>query len=269
MTLLLNDENYHSPEANKEFMSVSQFKEFRQCEAAALAKLNGEVEESSNPALLVGSYVHAHFEGNGALEKLVGQHPEMFASTGKTKGQLKSEFQIANKVIERIESDPFCMFVLDGDKEVIITQELGGVMWKAKLDVLNREKGRFVDLKTGRDLYARHWSTRYGTWVSFVEHYDYPIQMSTYAELERLDAKRETYLEPLMVAASKEQIPAIEIVTGFADRIDLELKLMLEALPRVLAVKEGRELPTRCDKCEYCRSTRKLNRMIHYADLIN
>lgn len=32
--MILNNENYYSPEANQEYMSVSQYKAFMNCEAA-------------------------------------------------------------------------------------------------------------------------------------------------------------------------------------------------------------------------------------------
>lgn len=257
---------YRSEWANREYMSVSQYKEFRKCEAAALAKLNKDWDEGESDALLLGSYVHAHFEGK--LNEFKEQHPELYATTGKNKGQLYAKFAIADKMIQALESDPFCMYVLEGEKEVIVTGEIGGVKWKGMLDVLNVERGMFTDLKTSVDLYKRFWSVEYGSWVSFVEAYDYPLQMSVYAELERQKAARESYLEPIMAAVSKEDIPAIEVIGGFVDRIDIELKLLAERLPRVIAVKEGREEPKRCERCDYCRSTRKLTKMVHYADLI-
>ena len=34
--MILNNENYYSPEANQEYMSVSQYKAFMNCEAAAI-----------------------------------------------------------------------------------------------------------------------------------------------------------------------------------------------------------------------------------------
>lgn len=46
--MVLTPENYYSPEANFEYMSVSQFKDFSGtygqvgCEARAMAKLRGE-----------------------------------------------------------------------------------------------------------------------------------------------------------------------------------------------------------------------------------
>lgn len=67
--MILTPENYYSPEANFEYMSVSQFKDFSGtygqvgCEARAMAKLRGEYQEEKTTALLVGSYVDSYFEG--------------------------------------------------------------------------------------------------------------------------------------------------------------------------------------------------------------
>ena len=38
----LNQANYYSKEADMEYMSASQFKAFRKCEAAAVAELRAE-----------------------------------------------------------------------------------------------------------------------------------------------------------------------------------------------------------------------------------
>lgn len=73
--MLLTSENYYSTEADKEYLSVSQYKNFvgslgrPGCEAYALAKLNEEWVENmeDSDALMVGSYVDAHFEGRLAL----------------------------------------------------------------------------------------------------------------------------------------------------------------------------------------------------------
>lgn len=42
--MILNNANYYSPEANKEYMSVSQYKAFMNCEAAAMASISGKYE---------------------------------------------------------------------------------------------------------------------------------------------------------------------------------------------------------------------------------
>ena len=57
--MILTPENYYSPEANFEYMSVSQFKDFSGtygqvgCESRAMAKLRGEYQEEKTTALLV------------------------------------------------------------------------------------------------------------------------------------------------------------------------------------------------------------------------
>lgn len=62
----LTAENYYSPEANAEYMSVSQFKSFAgtdgklACEAEAMAELRGEWEMKKTTALMVGSYVDSY-----------------------------------------------------------------------------------------------------------------------------------------------------------------------------------------------------------------
>ena len=55
--MILTNDNYYSPEANWEYMSVSQYKQFLKCEAAAMAQLKGEWSQPKTTALLVGSYV--------------------------------------------------------------------------------------------------------------------------------------------------------------------------------------------------------------------
>lgn len=59
----LTSENYYSQEANREYMSVSGYKDFAgtygklPCEFHAMEKLNGNWEDEKTTALLVGSYV--------------------------------------------------------------------------------------------------------------------------------------------------------------------------------------------------------------------
>ena len=58
--MILTAENYFSKEADQEYLSVSQYKNFMgtigrpACEAEAMAKLNGEWEMKKTTALMVG-----------------------------------------------------------------------------------------------------------------------------------------------------------------------------------------------------------------------
>ena len=150
--LKLTPENYYTKEANMQYVSVSQYKEFNGttgkmgCEAYAMAKLRGEVEEVTTTALMVGSYVDAYFEGT--LPTFSAQHPEIFSSRGKTAGELKSEYKQASIMIDRAVKDPVFMQYMAGDKQVIMTGEIEGVPVKIKID--SADGRRITDLKTVR-----------------------------------------------------------------------------------------------------------------------
>ncbi len=87
----LTAENYHSQEANKRYISVSQFKDFANvtgfksdaCEAKAIAKINGEWIEGPSTAMLVGSYVDSYFEGT--LEQFSNENPQIFSVISESK----------------------------------------------------------------------------------------------------------------------------------------------------------------------------------------
>lgn len=53
----LNQNNYYSVESNRQFFSVSQYKDFMKCEAMALAKIRGEYQPAMTKAMLTGSFV--------------------------------------------------------------------------------------------------------------------------------------------------------------------------------------------------------------------
>ena len=61
--LELDQNNYYSPEANQQYFSVSQYKDFMKCEAMAMAKINGTYQPAMTKAMLTGSFVDAYFEG--------------------------------------------------------------------------------------------------------------------------------------------------------------------------------------------------------------
>ena len=130
---VLTSENYYSQEANKEYLSVSQYKQFvgtygrRGCEFTALEELNGRWQQKKNSGMMIGSYVDSYVEGT--LDKFKQENPEIF----KKDGTLKADFTKAEQVIARIERDPFFMSTLAGEKQVIMTGELFGAKWKIKI----------------------------------------------------------------------------------------------------------------------------------------
>lgn len=168
----LTNDNYFSPEASREYFSVSQYKTFLDCPARAMAEIRGEYKQPMTTALLVGSYVDAYFEGT--LDKFQEEHPEIFNisikerndtisrvqkiapelitknSTWKPSGlaeakrrfpelfditySLKADYIQAETIIERIEADEFFMALMSGRKQVIKTATMFGAKWKIKID---------------------------------------------------------------------------------------------------------------------------------------
>jgi hypothetical protein len=260
----LNKSNYHSVEMEREFMSRSQYLSFLQCEAHEMAKLNGQWVDEPSDAFLVGSYVHAWNEGTRS--EFISEHPEMF----KKDGSLKANFTQADKMIAVLEADPFAMYTLQGQKEVIFTAEFAGCKWKVMADVYNPEKKRMVELKTTRSIREKFWNPDIKEKVSFIEQYNYMIQAALYSEIERLASGRPEgdWYSYYMVAVSKDDYPDKEVINlSDPTRWAYDLETIKEQMPRILAVKTGQVEPVRCERCDYCRSTKKLTRAIHYTEL--
>lgn len=268
--MFLTESNYYSPEANKEYLSVSQYKEFvgtwhtPGCEARAMAKLNGEwVEETTTP-MLVGSYVDAHFEGT--LDYFIAKHPECF----KKNGELKAEYVNAEQVIERIERDEFFMRCMSGEKQVIMTAELFGALWKGKFDSYHERTSPFssiVDLKVVKDLHERFWVKDLGQFVSFIEWWGYDLQGAIYQLLEQ--AKFGGEKVPFYIAAAdKKKITDIEVIGLRQNDMDKALIGIEGNVKRIIEVKTGKVEPVRCEKCDYCKFTKKLTAPISTDMLI-
>lgn len=260
----LTTENYFSPEALTAYFSVSQYKDFigtkgqRGCEAMALAKMRGEWKPELTTALLVGSYVDAHFEGT--LGTFKGQHPEILTQ----KGELRAEYKRADEVIARIERDAYFMQYLSGEKQVIFTGEIFGVPWKCKIDSLVRDIC-LVDLKVMRAIRESFWAKDAG-YMSFVEFWGYDIQAAVYQKLCTLNTGKE--LNFYLAAATKETYPDIEIIGFTQHDLDNALSTIAPNIERIRKLKAGEVPPDRCDDCDYCKSTKVLTEPIHFSKLI-
>jgi len=263
----LIDSNYFSPEANKEYMSVSQFKSFMPqyggCEAKAMATLNGTWKEEEGTALTVGSYFHAHFEG--ALDRFKNEHPDIFTK----QGTLKSQYLQANEMINCLETDENFKQIYVGDKEKIFTFKLFEIPWKIKVDDLNLKDGYFIDLKSTRD-FDKQWIydeiEGKNKKVTFVEAWGYLIQMAVYKKGIELATGIDD-LDGFIIAATKQSPPDKIILRFNQEDYDAGLKIVEDNIQHVLDVKSGKVQPIRCEKCAYCRATKKLDKTVHWSEL--
>ena len=241
----LTNSNYYGPKANKEYFSVSQYKDFLDCPARALATARGEYKSPMTEAMLIGSYIDSYFEGE--LNKFKKEHPEIFNSRT---GELKAAYQRANDIIKRCEADDLFMEYVTGSKQVIMTAEMFGAPWKIKMDVYRKDE-RIVDLKIIRSL-ERIMG------ISFIEFWGYDTQMAVYSEVERIFTKRENNLSTYLAVATKEDTTDIDIIHIPHWRREECLADVGKNMPRLIAYKSGELEAPGCGVCAYCKQNKKL-----------
>lgn len=244
----LTKRNYFSKKANKEFMSVSQFKSFEKCQASALAEVNGKHKREMTTSLLVGSFIDAYFEGEKSMVKFINEHPEVF----KKDKTLKAEYIQANEIIKRIEKDKLFKEYISGKKQVIMTGEISGVPVKIKIDDLHDDK--IVDLKIVKD-FENIFDNEKGS-VPWFEFWGYDLQGAVYQEIVRQNTGK--VLPFYLAAATKEKVTDIDIVEINQKYLDFAIERFKFNVPMFDAIKKGIIEPERCEKCEYCKISKVL-----------
>lgn len=256
----LTADNYYSLGMNKKYFSASQVKSFIDCPARTMAELNGEWEPPQSDALLIGSYVDAAFEGNAAFIRFKNEHPEIINSRT---GELKADFRKADQMVKKAKSDPVFMEFMRGRKQAIRTATLFGVPFKAKFDVLrnNCTKGerRIVDLKTVRDFRPVYKESQ--GLLNFAEAWNWPLQMALYQKIEGHD------LPCYLAVITKEDPPDLAVVQIEQERMDTEMQYLAEKMEYFKAIKAGIVEPERCERCAYCRATKKIVRPLTLGEI--
>jgi hypothetical protein len=254
--MILAKENYYNNDASFEYMGSTQYKSFAACEERTLAELRGEWKQKESNALLIGSFVDAHFEGT--LDLFKAHHPEMFTQ----KGELKSDFRHAEYIISRIERDEMFMRYLSGEKQVIKTGIIEGVPFKIKIDVLHAGKC-IVDLKIMKD-FESQYKPEQGR-LNFIEFWGYDIQGAIYQEIEYQNSGRR--LPFYIAAATKEPEPDLGIFEVPQHCLDAALEIVKGNVQHYHNLKQGLYDPDRCEKCDYCKFTKKLSRIVSMEEL--
>jgi len=248
----LNNDNYFNKEAQLQYLSASQFNSFDRCEAAALAEVQGLYREEPTVSMLVGSYVDAYFSGE--MDKFILNNPRVFTQ----KNELRSEFKHANTIIERIERDDLFMKYMSGEKQRVVTSEIAGVPFKCKIDSHHADTA-IVDLKVVKDFFPIYVPLK-GR-MNFVEAWGYDIQGAIYQHI--VGGRLPFYI----AAATKEKEPDMAIIQIDQISLDLAMDYVLEKVHRFADIKKGLIEPVRCERCDYCKSTKKLTTVLSLEDL--
>lgn len=249
--MTLTEDNYFSPEASMKYFGHTQFCDFLKCEAKALAIAKGEYEQPMTDSLLIGQYVDSYFTGDS--NSFISHHPEML----KKDGTLKAVYVGAERAIKRAERDEMFMKYISGVPQKIMTGKLFGYDWKIKVDAFHEGKC-IVDLKCMKDFEPK-FIDGLGR-VSFVEAWQYDYQAAIYQKIVE-DVTGEKL--PFIIAGVTKQDPAdIGLFRIPQHMIDSALKVIEAMIDRFAAIKAGDVEPRRCEKCDYCRSTKVLDKVV-------
>ena len=262
----LTDKNYYSNKADSEYISDSQYKNFygtlerKGCEKQALAIIKGNFVKERTPAMLLGSYVDAYFEGT--INEFKENTPEIF----KKDGTLKAEYLKADEMIKRCEADKRFMQYMSGEKQVIMTAEWLGAKWKIKMDSYLKDTA-IVDLKTVDDIYKPVYCDGVGK-LNFIQAKGYDFQLAVYQKVVELNTGKQ--LPCYIAAVDKTKSPAIEIIQIKQSELDAALVGINETVvSRILKLKSGELQPDKCGRCDYCKATKVIDKPISMEDLIN
>lgn len=252
----LTHSNYYSLEADLAFMSNSQFGSWIKCAAKTKATLDGKWVDPPKDAFIMGSYFDKALLTPDELPAEIEANYELYYTTRKT---ARAFVKQADDMVDRCKRDPFFMSIIQGEAQRIITWEMFGVKWKAMLDVTNHSESRFVDVKTvGQGIDDLKWDDELETRVPFYEQYRYWRQFTVYREAYRAEFGK--YPKTAYIAAcTKQDPPDIRVIElNNKRRFKRELETIEKALPRIMQMKYGEIPATRCEECDYCRSTRVL-----------
>jgi len=245
--MILTEGNYYDNETNVDFMSVSQFKAFQKCEAAAMAELSGEYIGERGRALILGSYFDEMLTGSReSLEKFIDENRvELF----KKNGEPYADVAQADETVVRVLSQPKMMEYLRGEHQVIMTGEIEGVPFKIKMD--SYKAGEYIaDLKYMASLRSPN------LFQPMISYWGYDIQAACYQEIVRQNTGER--LPFLFVVATKEKPAHLAVGEISQWNMDAALETVRKQIKRFQAIKLGEIKPERCEDygCDYCTTTK-------------
>ena len=251
--MTLTSENYYSRSANLAYFSVSQFKSFLDCEAAAMAELKGEYTPQKGRALLLGSYVDEMLTGTPESQRefIIENESDLF----KKNGDLYADVMQAAETVERIRAQPLMMKYLDGEHQTIMTGEIEGVPFKGKFDCYR--PGKFIaDLKYLKDFRSPN------LFENAISYYGYITQGAVYRELVKQNTG--DILPFYLVIATKQEPADLAVVEVSDYDLNEALDALKKRIVRFQNIKTGSVKPERCEShdCPFCRGTKILTDII-------
>ena len=251
--MVLTESNYYSQESNITWFSVSQFKQFMNCSARAMAELKGDYIPERGRALVLGSYVDEHLTGTPeSMRKFI---TENYNELYKKNGEPYADVAQADEAINRIRNQPLMLKYLTGEFQKMMTGEIGGVPFKIKMDCYR--EGEFIsDLKYLASLRSPNLFT------NVVDYWNYTLQGAVYQEIVFQNTGKR--LPFYLVIATKEKPCHVAVVKLDQFDMDEQLEIVKANVGRFQQMKLGIIEPERCEEygCDYCTTTKVLTEPI-------
>ena len=251
--MTLNSENYYGEKANRDYFSVSQYKDFLKCPAMAMAKLRGEYVPESGRALLLGSYMDEMLTGTEeSMKQFCVEH---VSDIFKKNGERYADILQADETVVRIWKQPLMMHYLSGEHQTIMTGKIEGVPFKIKMDSFDPEE-YIADLKYMSSLRSPN------LFQPMVQYWGYDIQAAVYQEIVRQNTGKT--LPFFFVVATKEKPAHLAVGEISQWNMDQSLETVRKNIARFQKMKKGLLPAERCEdyNCEYCTSTKEITEPI-------
>lgn len=198
--------------------------------------------------------------------------------------ELLSPFKQALKMIEVAEKDPLIKQFIDmqGENEIFMTGYIGETKFKIKMDKYIRDKRFIIDYKSVANIWETSYNPVKQVRQTFVEMYGYVMRAAVYSLIESQNALGMTFDEAytqlknseldlpqsFLICVSKQDYPDKAVLhVNHEQQYIAEIEGMFKNLYRFNMIKEGRQLPKRCNTCDYCRATKILKSVIPYYQL--
>jgi len=244
----------------KTYLSPSSFNRYSKCSAAALATERGEWKFEFTTPMKVGSYVDAYF--SETLDDFIKENPDI-----RTKqGALRAVFVKADEIIDLIKLDPLFLNYISGETQVKVSGKIGGVPILGYIDSLHRGKA-IVDLKIVQDVGGKVWNNSIKMYETWVQAFGYDLQGAVYQELVRQMTGDK--LPFFLAVFDKKKYPNHEIIHIPDQILSEKLENVKHRASEFLKIRAGELPPIRCEKCDYCISTKKLKTPISLDDFFN
>lgn len=248
---ILTPDNYYEPD---EYMSVSAFKRLEKCEASN--EFDGSQETTD--AMLIGSYVDAYIEGT--LEKFKSKHPEIFASRGVCKGELKMSYKNADEICAFISKDNVFSQFMSGEKQRIMTGEIAGIPFKIKMDSYSPNIA-INDLKVMATI-----TDRKGYYYDFITPWGYDLQLGAYQEIVRQNTGKKLLC---YICAVTKETPINSVIVNVPQVIlDKAVYHIEEKIQHLYDVKTGKVEAVGCGICDICIKKRTSTPIISLLDIM-